>query len=189
MPIGSDADLRLQHERNHEHVDRERFDERAPDDHGGLDLSGRLRLTRDGVQGRADRPTQSERRGGRGHAQRERHRERQDELTRLQEDYSRRIAAIEAEARTKIQESIKEGKRVALEIQEQARAQGAALITKSKETVELELAKAKITLRDQMVALTTDAVERILREKLDAEKDQRLVEAVLDELEREAPSA
>ena len=116
-------------------------------------------------------------------------RERQDELTRLQEDYSRRIAAIEAEARTKIQESIKEGKRVALEIQEQARAQGAALITKSKETVELELAKAKITLRDQMVALTTDAVERILREKLDAEKDTRLVEAVLDELDREPPSA
>ncbi len=114
---------------------------------------------------------------------------RQDELTRLQEDYSRRIAAIESEARAKIQESIKEGKRVALEIQEQARAQGAALITKSKETVELELAKAKITLRDQMVALTTDAVERILREKLDAEKDRRLVEAVLDELEREPPSA
>ncbi len=115
--------------------------------------------------------------------------QRQDELARLQEDYSRRIAAIESEARAKIQESITEGKRVALEIQEQARAQGAALITKSKETVELELAKAKITLRDQMVALTTDAVERILHEKLDAEKDKRLVEAVLDELDREPPSA
>lgn len=114
---------------------------------------------------------------------------RQDELTRLQEEYSRRIAAIESEARAKIQESIAEGKRVALEIQEQARAQGAALITKSKETVELELAKAKITLRDQMVALTTDAVERILHEKLDAEKDMRLVKAVLDELDREPPSA
>ena len=114
---------------------------------------------------------------------------RQDELTRLQEDYSRRIAAIESEARAKIQESIKEGKRVALEIQEQARAQGAALITKSKETVELELAKAKITLRDQMAALTTDAVERILCEKLDAEKDKRLVASVLDELDREPPSA
>ena len=114
---------------------------------------------------------------------------RQDELTRLQEDYSRRIAAIEHEAREKIQASIKEGKRVASEIQEQARAQGAALITKSKETVELELAKAKITLRDQMAALITDAVERILREKLDAEKDTRLVEAVLDELDREPPSA
>ena len=115
--------------------------------------------------------------------------QRQEELTRLQAEYGQRIAGIEVEARAKIQASITEGKRVSAEIQEQARAQGAALITKSKETVELELAKAKITLRDQMVALTTDAVERILHEKLDAEKDQRLVEAVLDELEREPPSA
>ena len=42
---------------------------------------------------------------------------------------------------------------------------------------------------NQLVAITTDAVERILREKLDAEKDRRLVDSVLDELERDQSAA
>ena len=106
------------------------------------------------------------------------------ELTRLQADYSQRLAKIEEEARTKIQQAIIEGKRIALEIQEQARQQGYAIVTKSKETVELELAKAKVTLRDQVAAMTMEAVERILRQKLDPKADRHLVDAVLDELEQ-----
>ena len=107
------------------------------------------------------------------------------ELSRLQEDYSRRIAKIEDEARAKIQQAILEGKRIAMEIQEQARAQASTILNKSKETVELELAKAKVTLRDQVAAMTMDAVERILRQKLDAKADRHVVDTVLDELERE----
>ena len=109
-----------------------------------------------------------------------------DEVAKLQSDYAQRITKIEDEARAKIQASIQDGKRIAAEIQEQARVQGAAVLAKSKETVELELAKAKITLRDQLVEITTSAVEKILREKLDAKSDQRLVSAVLDELEQDA---
>ena len=107
------------------------------------------------------------------------------ELARLQEDYGRRLAAIEEEARTKLQQAILEGKRISVEIQEQARAQGSAILSKSKETVELELAKARVVLRDQVVQITMEAVERILRQKLDAKADRHLVDAVLDELERE----
>ena len=114
--------------------------------------------------------------------------QRKAELERLQEEYGKRLAVIEEEARSKIQQAVLEGKRIAAEIQEQARAQGLALITKSKETVELEIAKAKVTLRDELAALTIGAVERILHEKLDAEKDRQLVNAVLDELERESPN-
>lgn len=110
--------------------------------------------------------------------------ERQAEVTRLQEEYGRRIATIEEEARTKIQQAILEGKRIAVEVQEEARAQANAIITKSKETVELELAKARVTLRDQLAGMTMDAVERILHEKLDAPKDRQLVDSVLTELEQ-----
>ena len=42
------------------------------------------------------------------------------------------------------------------------------------------------SLREQLVEITTGAVEKILREKLDAKSDQRLVTAVLDELEQDA---
>ena len=105
------------------------------------------------------------------------------ELARLQEDYGRRLAAIEQEARTKIQQAILEGKRIGGEIQEQAREQGYAILTKSKEAVELELAKARVSLCDQVAQMTVEAVERILRGKLDAKTDHRLVDEILDELE------
>ena len=106
-------------------------------------------------------------------------------LMRLQQDYEQRIAKIEDEARGKIQEAIKDGKRIAGEIQEEARSQAHGIITKSKETVELELAKARVTLRDQVAQMTMDAVERILHRKLDAKADRQLVDATLEELEQE----
>lgn len=111
------------------------------------------------------------------------------ELARLQEDYSRRLAAIEDEARTKIQQAIIEGKKVASEIQEQARAQSSAVLTKSKEAVEMELAKAKVTLRNDVAQMTVEAVERILRRKLDAKADRELVDQILSELEQGRASA
>ena len=107
-----------------------------------------------------------------------------NELARLQEDYGRRLSAIEDEARTKIQQAILDGKRIGGEIQEQAREQGAAILAKSKEAVELELAKARVTLRDQVAQMTLEAVERVLRGKLDAKADRHLVDQILDELER-----
>jgi F-type H+-transporting ATPase subunit b len=114
---------------------------------------------------------------------------RKEELARLQEEYAQRLAKIEDEARSKIQQSILEGKRIAAEIQAQAREQGEALLEKSKEAVEQELAKARVLLRDQVAAMTIDAVERILRQKIDAKTDQHLIGSVLDELEREGAQA
>jgi F-type H+-transporting ATPase subunit b len=108
------------------------------------------------------------------------------ELARLQEEYGKRLATIEEEARAKIQQAVLEGKRIAVDIQEQARQQASALAAKSKETIELELDKAKITLRDHVAAMTVEAVEKILRQKLDAKTDQQLVDAVLKELEQPA---
>ena len=107
-----------------------------------------------------------------------------EEAARLQQEYERRLTAIQDEARSKIQEAVVEGKRIALEIQEQARTQAYAQVTKAKETVELEVAKAKVTLRDHVVELTMDALERILQQKLDAATDTRLIESAMDELER-----
>jgi F-type H+-transporting ATPase subunit b len=106
------------------------------------------------------------------------------ELERLKADYDRRLAAIEEEARQKIQQAVLEGKRIAMDIQEQARAQGQALTAKAKETIELELAKAKVALRNDVTAMTVAAVEKILRRKLDAQTDAQLVDTIVGELER-----
>ena len=109
------------------------------------------------------------------------------ELAQLQADYSKRLIKIDEEARAKIQQAILEGKRIGIEVQEQARAQAQAIITKSKETIDLELAKAKVTLRDQLAAMTVEAVEQILKHKLDEKADHRLIESVLADLEQQAP--
>ena len=108
-----------------------------------------------------------------------------EELARLQAEYAQKLAGIHDEARTKIQQAILEGKRVAMEIQEQARAQGHELLAKSKETMALELAQAKVTLRDQVAGMTLEALEKVLRQKLDPKTDRQLVEAALGDLERE----
>jgi F-type H+-transporting ATPase subunit b len=106
------------------------------------------------------------------------------DLATLQTEYQGRLNKIEEEARAKIQEAVSEGKRIAAEVQEQARAQASGIIAKSKETVELELAKARVTLRDQVAQMTTDAVEKILRASLNEKTDHKLVDSVLDELEQ-----
>ena len=111
--------------------------------------------------------------------------QRKAELAQLQEDYTRRIATIEGEARAKIQQAILEGKRIAIEIQEQAREQAQSIFEKSKETMELELAKAKVVLRDQVAAMTVEATQQILRRKLDEKTDRQLVDDVLAELEQD----
>ncbi len=110
-----------------------------------------------------------------------------EDLGRLQADYAKRLAQIDEEARVKIQQAILEGKRISMEVQEQARAQASMILTKSKETIELEFAKAQVSLRDQIAEMTVDAVERVLQKKLDAKTDRQLVEATLEELERERP--
>ena len=111
-----------------------------------------------------------------------------EEMERLKAEYAQRLAKIEDEARLKMQQAILEGKRVSLEIQEQARAQAQDAMTKSKDTIAMEVAKAKVQLRDHVAQLTMEAVEKVLRQKVDAKTDRHLVDTVLDELDRQPTS-
>jgi len=47
----------------------------------------------------------------------------------------------------------------------------------------LEMNKARIELRDKIVSMTVNASERLIREKMDADMSQRLVNAFMDDLE------
>jgi F-type H+-transporting ATPase subunit b len=104
------------------------------------------------------------------------------ELARLQDDYRQRLAKIDEAARTQIQQAIAEGRRIAGEIQDAARAQAQEIIAKAKDAMELELAKAKVVLRDDLVAMTIEAAEDLLRKKLTPETDHALISKILDEL-------
>ena len=108
--------------------------------------------------------------------------EGQAQLERVQRELNARLAKIDEEARAKIQQAILEGKRIAVEVQEHARTQAQAIVEKSKETIEQELRKARVSLRDELADMTVEAVERILKQKLDAKSDEQLVASILDEL-------
>ena len=106
------------------------------------------------------------------------------DVERLTAQLNQRLAAIDEEARAKIQQAVLEGRRIGVEIQDEARAQVQGILAKSRETIELELAKAKVTLRDQIADMTVEAVERVLKQKLDAKTDRALVESAIEALEQ-----
>ena len=108
------------------------------------------------------------------------------QLERLQQELAQRLAKIDDEARLKIQQAILEGKRVAIEVQEDARAQAQAILSKAQDTIEREVAKAKVTLRNEIADMTVDAVERLLRQRCDDAADRKLIASIIDEL-GEAP--
>jgi len=111
------------------------------------------------------------------------------EVERLKQDLTVRLTQIDREARERIQQAILEGKRVAAEVQEEARTRTSAIFAKSKETIALELAKARVSLRDELVEMTVEALERILRRKCDAKTDEAVIASILDELGEASGSA
>jgi len=103
------------------------------------------------------------------------------ELSRLEQDYKARLAEIEAQARQKIQEAIAEGQRIAVEVQEKAREEGKNILNKAKDNIELEIAKARVELRNQVASLAIRAAEKVIKEELSEERHKRLVTEFIDE--------
>ncbi len=105
------------------------------------------------------------------------------DIARLQEEYVQRLASVEETARTKLREATLDGKRIAMEIHEQARAEARQIVEEMKAKLHLEVAQANVALRDRIAELVVEATERLLRTRLDTQQDQALVTQFLDELE------
>jgi F-type H+-transporting ATPase subunit b len=107
-----------------------------------------------------------------------------EELAALRAEYQAKLQKIEDEAREKIQEAVSEGKRLAREVQEQARAQAHDILEKAREDITIEAAKARVTLRHEIAGLAFLAAERIVKEKLTNAKDEQMVLAFIEELDK-----
>lgn len=105
------------------------------------------------------------------------------EIETLRSDYKSRIEKIEEEARAKLQTAIDEGKRIAREIQEKAREEAKESLTHSKENLALEIQKARVQLRREIVELTLLASEKLLREKMTDEKHREKILEMIETLE------
>jgi len=103
------------------------------------------------------------------------------DISRLEQDYKARLADIDAQARQRIQEAISEGQRISVELQEKAREESKNILNKAKENIELEVAKARVELRNQVAALAIKAAEKVIKVELTEERHKRLVTDFIDE--------
>lgn len=105
-------------------------------------------------------------------------------VAELQAAYDAKLKQIDAERRSEIVKAIEEGKKVAADLKAQAQHEVKELHTKTKADLEREVAKARIELRDQMVTITMNAAEKVIREKLDDKKHRDLIDKYIAEVER-----
>ena len=106
------------------------------------------------------------------------------DLESLKTQYDEKLKRIEEEARVKIQDAIQEGKKLAKDVQETARNQAREILEKTKEDIKLETEKARVVLRKEIAELAYAATERLVKEKMSAQKDNDLIMSFIDELEK-----
>jgi F-type H+-transporting ATPase subunit b len=97
-------------------------------------------------------------------------------MAEIRADYEQRIATIEAEARAKISEAVKEGQKLRDELIAEARAKAEEESKKSERNIQLQLEQAKLELRDYIVGLSLRAAGHLLDETLDDTRHKKLVE-------------
>jgi F-type H+-transporting ATPase subunit b len=101
--------------------------------------------------------------------------ELREQAAKIEAQYEAKMKDIEAEAREKINEALADGQRVKDEILARARQEAEEMRAKSERALTLEVAKARIELRDEIVQLTLAATEHLLNERLDPDAHRRLV--------------
>ena len=107
---------------------------------------------------------------------------RQADLSSKIKDYEARLAQIDAEARERSNKAIEEGKRTANEIIDEAKRLADETRTKAQADIRMEIDKARVELRSQMVSLTIGATERLLHAELNDERHRQLTAQFIDDL-------
>jgi F-type H+-transporting ATPase subunit b len=114
---------------------------------------------------------------------------RQAEAAELLEQHRAQLADARRQAQEIVNEGKTAGERVRKEIEEKARSEGQGLIERAKREIEREKDVALDEIRKESVDLALAAAARLIHEKLDPEKDRRLVVGYLDELAKQGNAA
>ena len=105
-------------------------------------------------------------------------------LAQLEKDYRKLLDNIEQEARVKIQEAANVGVALARDIQEKARQDAQKMIERAQGEILQDIAKARQTMRGELVELSALITEKIIHEKMDAKEHEKLVDQFLKELQK-----
>ncbi len=105
-------------------------------------------------------------------------------VSELTAEYVAKLKDIDAERRVKLVEGVNEGKKIAKEIEAEARVDALSTSEKAQAELERDVAKAKVQLKNDMVAMTITAAEKIINEKLDDPKHRELIGNFIDNVEK-----
>jgi len=108
---------------------------------------------------------------------------RKKEMEGLSAEFNDKLKEIDGIARTRIQEAIAEGNKMAAEIKESARKESREIVAKARADLARDVAKAKVEFRDDMVRMALTAAEKLIKEKMDEEKHRELIHDFLGELQ------
>ena len=101
--------------------------------------------------------------------------EDRSQMETLKNDYSQRLANIEAEAREKIQGAIKEAQITRDQIVQEANGRAADTVAKAEKDVQYERERAMATLREEVVDLAIGATTKIIGDGLDENRQRKLI--------------
>jgi len=102
----------------------------------------------------------------------------------LKSQYEGKLKEIDDEARRKINEAIAEGEKIAGKIKEDARAEARGIMDRQKAELDQDYAKARVQLKEEVIAMTMTATERIIKERLDEAKHRELIGRFIDEVDQ-----
>ncbi len=101
----------------------------------------------------------------------------------LEAEFENKLKEIDALARKRIEEAVREAQAVGADMKEKARLEAAAIYEKAKADIEREREQARVALRDDLVKMVMVAGEKVLRVQLTPGVHEQLITRYIDELE------
>ena len=109
---------------------------------------------------------------------------RRVEVEKLRQQYENKLRSIDAEARARLQEAVRNAERIGSEIKEEARADVKEMLGRARDEIERDRAQALVELRNEVVDMAMKASEKILRETLDAQKHRKMIADFIKDLDQ-----
>lgn len=106
------------------------------------------------------------------------------EIAKLRTEYDKKLSDVDEASKVKIQEAMARAKQLAEEVRESSQRQARKILEKAEESIGIELAKAKEELKNKVIDLTISTTEKIIKEKLTAEKDKKLISEFIEEIDK-----
>lgn len=107
---------------------------------------------------------------------------RMNEASRLLKEYEEKLRHIDDEARERHNKAVDEGRRMATELIEKSRKESEEITAKAQAQMAMELDKARIELRRDVVEMTLAATGRLLQANLDEARQRELVDSFIQDI-------